>query len=116
VIVVAAGVHHADLLPVVGRPHLRGKRQVHLFGDGQGIHVGSKRNHFARLAPAQNTHDAGVRDAGAHLDPESSQMIGHDLRRAGFAIPELRMFVKVTTPAKHLLEHLLCAAIDLRGH
>ena len=111
--VVTARVHHADFLTVVGRFHLRSKRHAHLFGDRQSVHVCTKRNHLARLAASKDTDDAGVRDAGANLDAETSQMIGHDLRRACFTIPQLRMLVNVTTPGDHLASDLFFAPIDL---
>ena len=112
VVVVTAGVHHADFLPVVGRLHLRSKRQADLFGDRQCVHVRTERNDLARPAASEDTHDASVRDAGSNLDAETSQMIGHNLCRACFAIPELRMLVNVTTPRDHLASDLFFATID----
>jgi len=39
VVVVAAGVHDADLLAVVLGADLGGERQIDLFGDREGVHV-----------------------------------------------------------------------------
>ncbi len=115
VIVVAARVHHADLLPVVGRFHLRRKRHVHQFSDGQAVHVGSKRHHLARLAALQHTDDAGMRDAGSNFDPEASKMVGHHLGRARFTIAQLRMLMKIATPPDHLVCDLFGAPVDFCG-
>jgi hypothetical protein len=41
-------------------------------------------------------------------------MIGHDFRRAYFTIPQLRVFVNVTTPRDYLASDVFFAAIDLR--
>jgi hypothetical protein len=111
--VVTAGMHHADRLPVVGRLHLRRKRQARLFGDRQSVHVCTQRNDLSRPAASEDTHDASVRDASSNLDAETSEMIGHDLCRACFAIPELRMLVNVTAPRDHLAGDLFLATIDL---
>ena len=113
VIIVTAGVHHADFLPVVGRLHLRRKREAHLFGDRQCVHVCTQRNDLARPAASEDSHDASVRDAGSNLDAETSQMIGHDLCRACFAIPELRMLMKVTAPRDDFARDLFFATVDL---
>jgi hypothetical protein len=54
-----------------------------------------------------------VRDAGSNLEPETSQMIGHDLGRARFTIPKFRMLVNVATPPDHPASDLFFAPIDL---
>jgi hypothetical protein len=40
-------------------------------------------------------------------------MIGNNLRRADFTIPQLRVLVNVTTPRNYLVRNLLFAPIDL---
>ena len=80
---------------------------------GNAVHVRPQRHDLARLAASKDADDAGVRDAGSNLDPETSQMIGHDLRRACFTIPQLRVLVNVTTPGDHLASDLFFAPIDL---
>ena len=45
VVVVAAGMHDADLPTVVQRPLAGRERQVDLFGDRQRVHVGAQRHH-----------------------------------------------------------------------
>jgi hypothetical protein len=112
VIVVTARVHHADFLPVVGRLHLRRKRQVDLFGNGQAVHVGAKRNDLSRHTSTQHADDAGVRDAGADLDAEAAKMIGHEPGRADFTIPKLGILVNITAPSHDVVCDLLCAAVD----
>ena len=68
--VMAAGVHHPNVLTVVGGAHLGGEREIHFFGDGERVHVGAQRHDWPRLAPAQYPDHTGMRDAGAHLDAE----------------------------------------------
>jgi hypothetical protein len=54
------------------------------------------------LPPAQNSDDAGVRDAGRHVDVERLQM-GRDQRRgAHFAIGKFRVFVDIAAPRDHV--------------
>src|SRR2546428_120683 len=65
-----AGVHHADVLTVVGRAHRRLERNVDLLDDRKRVHVRSQSDHPPRLATAKNSDDAGMRDRSPHLDAE----------------------------------------------
>jgi hypothetical protein len=69
--VVAARVHDADFLAVVGRALLRSERQVDLLGHRQRVHVGAQRHDAALLGAAQDAHDTGVRNPGPDLESEA---------------------------------------------
>jgi hypothetical protein len=69
VCVVAARVHDADVLTVVGRADFGGEGYVDFLGHGKRIHVGAERDHGTRLAAAEHSNHARVRDAGPDLQP-----------------------------------------------
>ena len=101
-VVVAAGVHHADFLPVVLRLHCRLERQVDFLGHRQRVHVRAQRDDRTGTTATEHTDHARVRDAGLHLEPELLQVLGHDLRCAEFAVAEFRVLVKVAAPGDDL--------------
>ena len=115
-IVVAAGVHHAHFLAVVGRL-LRGlERHVHLLGHRQAIHVGAQRDDAAGLAALQDADDAGAADAGLHLHAQRAEVIRDDLGGADFLQPQFGMLVEIAAPGDDLREDFGGRAVDCRGH
>ncbi len=98
--IVAACVHDADFLAVVGRAHLRLERRVDLFGDRQRVHVGAKSDDAAWLAAAEHADDAGVRDSSACLI-RVVEAVGHELGGTELAVAELRVLVNVAAAADH---------------
>ena len=103
--IMAAGVHHADGLAVVLRRDFRSEGQAGLFGHRQRVHVGAQGDARPGLAAFQYGDDAGMRDAGAHLQSERAQMRGDEFRGAEFAIAELGILVQVATPGHDLVLH-----------
>ena len=112
VVVVAAGVHHADLLAVVRRLRRRLERQVDLLGDRQRVHVGAQRHDLSGLAALEDADDAGLRDAGLHLEPERPKVLGDDLRRSDLAVAELGVLVDVAAPGDHFRHDGLYSRVD----
>ena len=84
--VMAAGMHDADVLSVVGRADFRSERQIDLFGDRQRVHVRAQRNHRSRFPGVQQSDHAGMRDPGLDGKPERTQVSGDDAGGAHFAI------------------------------
>ena len=100
--VVSARMHHADLLAVVRRAHVRAERHVDVLRHRQRVHVRAERNHRTRPAAAQHADDARMRHAGAHfVEPERAQMARHQRGRPRLAIAQLGMAVEVAPPGHH---------------
>ena len=59
------------------------------------------------------TNDAGVRHAGADLDPQRPQVLRDEIGRAGFAIGELGVGMDVAPPRDDLAFDLGGPAVDL---
>jgi hypothetical protein len=89
--IVTASVRDADLLPVILDPDRGREREVGLLGDREGVHVGADRDHRTGATAAEDTHHAGVRDAGAYLEPQGAESVGDDARGACLAIAKLRI-------------------------
>ncbi len=102
--VVAAGMHHADLLAVPFGAHLRGKGQVHLLGHRQRVHVGAQRHHLAGQRALQQPDHAGVGHAGQHfIETQFAQVFGDDAGGAELAVAEFGVGVKIAPPGDDLL-------------
>ena len=117
--VVAAGVHHPDLLVVVGGAHFGREREIGVLGDRQGVHVGAHRHHRSGLPALQHPDDAGVRDPLAHLiEAKLAEMFGHHPRGLEFAVPEFRELMDVLPEGDGFLfepgHRLLDAAVPRR--
>ena len=100
--VVTAGVHDA------GR--LRSVVDLVLFKDRQRIHIGAQQDCWptAALAAADETGDAGLGDAGAHVfDAQGAQPVGHDAGRAEFLVSQFRMLVQITPVGDHTGQNLV---------
>ena len=96
--VVAAGMHDADRAAAEFAGRRRTERQVGLFRDRQCVHVGAQQDRRSREASLDDGDHTRVSDAGAHLESERAQELG-DLRgRAGLAVCELRVAVKIPAP------------------
>ena len=96
--VVPAGVHDADVLPVVLGRRLAGEGDVDLFANRQPVHVGAQRHHRARPAALEDGDDAGAGDAGLRLEPEGLEAVGDVLRGLDLAVGELRPLVEIPAP------------------
>jgi hypothetical protein len=110
---VTARVHHADILPVVGRAHGRLEWHVDLLGHGQCVHVRAKRNDWTWATAFENAHDARLRYARTHVDTERAEMIRDELRGANLSVRELRMLMDVAAPRDRLCLELRRSAVDL---
>ncbi len=116
VAVVAAGVHHAHLLAVPRRAHLRREGQVHLLGHRQRVHVGAQRDRRAGQGTLQHPDDAGVRHAGTHgVEAQRLQVRLHDACGAELAVAQLGVLVQVAPPGDDLGFDGLGRAVDAGG-
>ena len=96
--VVPAGVHHADVLPVVLGRGLAGERHVDLLANRQPVHVGAQRDHRAWPAALQNGDDAGAGDGRLRFESEGLEAIGDVLRGLQLAVGELGPLVEIPAP------------------
>ena len=76
--------------PRVAGAHLRGEGQAGLLRHRQRVHVGAQRDDGAGQRAAQHAHHAGLRDAGAHLEAERGEPLGHHGGRARLAVATAR--------------------------
>ena len=106
--VVAAGMHHVDLAAEILALGLGGERQSRRLLHRQRVHVGAQRHDRAGLAALQQRDDAGVGDAGLHLEAELAQVLGDKRCGAGFLLAQFGMLVDVAPPRDQLV-------FDLRG-
>ena len=116
VCVVPARVHDVDLPPVVGRPRPGSERDLGQLLHGQGVHVGPQGDDRRGGTAAEDSDDAGVSDAGPHLQAKRPQVRGHDPRRAQLAVAELGVLVDVAPPGDDLRLDLCRERGDVRGH
>jgi hypothetical protein len=112
-IVMAAGVHHPDFLPVELGAHRGLEWQVDQLGDRQRVHVGSQRHDRAGLAPTEHAHHSRMSHAGPDIEAEAGQVVRDQLGGSHLSIRELRMLVNVAPPRDHAREHGLDARVDL---
>ncbi len=113
VAVVAAGVHHADLLATIFRRRGRLERQLRLLGHRQRIHVRPQRDHGPGAAPAQHADHAGMGDPGRHLHAQRLEVSGDLACRPELSIAEFRVLMKIPPPGEHLRGDLVRLALDL---
>ena len=109
--VVAAGVHHADLLAVPARcaPCDANGRSTSSATGSASMSARSATT-GPGSAPLSSADDAGVRDAGAHLvEAERAQVLGDDAGGADLAVAELGVLVDVAPPGDHLRLDCRCA-------
>ncbi len=97
--VVPAGVHLPRCLAHEG--------QRDGFRQRKRVDVRPPSRHRPRLVPAQDTHDAGFRDARAHLQSGLGQAFGDDGSRARFLEPQLWMPVKIAPEGDQAVVALL---------
>ena len=100
--VVAAGVHYAHVLAVVLGGYFRGKGQAGFLGDRQGIHIRAQRHHRSGLSAFQNSDDAGMGNAGLHVDIHGPEGFGNLLCSLVLAVGELRVGMEMTAQLHHL--------------
>ena len=105
--VVAASVHHANRLAAIRAVRRGGKRQRHLLGDRQRIHVRAQGQPRPRLTTLQQRDHAGVGNAGVHFEPELAQLRGDQCGGTRFAIAELGVVMDVAPPRGDLRQLLL---------
>ena len=110
----AAGVHHARLLPVVHRAHHRLEWHVDQFRDGQRVHVGTQCDRGAGLAALENSDHAGnAAHVLLYLHPQRLEMRGHQRRRTLLGVAQLGMLVNVVPPGRDLVGNRRRATIDI---
>ena len=96
----AAGVHHTDLLAVIGSAHDRREVEPGLLDHGQRIHVGAQRHDRPRQPTHEYAYDAGMSYVGAHfVEAQAAQMLGHQRRGSELAIAEFRISMNVAPPS-----------------
>ena len=93
-----AGVHHADLLPVVRGANSALERHVDQFGDGQRVHVGPQCDDRAGSPAAKNADDTVAANSGLHLDPECPEVLRDQRGGSRLLERQLGMLVDVATP------------------
>jgi hypothetical protein len=93
--VVSARVHHGNGLSrrVAARCRAR-ERDARLLGDRQGIELGPQHRGWPG-AVSQQRDDAGLADAGGHVEAERLEAIGEQCGRSRFLKTQLRMLVKI---------------------
>ena len=114
-VVVPAGVHHADVLSVVLRAYTRAKRHVDLLGHGQSVHIGAQCDNASGTTTAQHANNAVPTHIRTHLHPQRAQMRRHEASRAHLLTTQLRMLVDVATPGHHFGRHTRDAAVEVSG-
>src|SRR5262245_44970208 len=90
-----ARVHDADGLAAKLRRYFRLERYVDLFRHRQCIHVRAQRDGRTRQRTLQHGRDAGETDTCFDFEAELPKSLRDDLRRAGLAIAQFRVLVKV---------------------
>ncbi|CEE81602.1 hypothetical protein XAC2852_810091 [Xanthomonas citri pv. citri] len=100
--IVAAGMHHPDLLAAVFGSGLGSERQPGLLCHRQRVHVRTQRDLRPRLGALDDGHHAVMGDAGARLEAQLAQLRGHGGGRALLAVGQLRVLVEVAAPLHHL--------------
>ena len=119
VVVVSAGVHDPGLLTpfhIAFAVDLNG--QIDLLGDRQTVHVRAQRHDWPGLAALENAdHGRGrAGHADLHFDAERSQVVGDELRGAGFLHAEFGMLMQVAPPGDHRLQHRLDAPLSISSY
>ena len=99
--IMSAGMHHAGLLAAELGGHPRGKRQVHLLGYRQRIHVGTQRDARSGLAATQDADYPRVSDARTYFQAETLQVLGHQGCGAEFPVAQLGVLVNIAAPFHH---------------
>ena len=115
-IVMPAGVHHADRLPAIGAAYRRLEWQIDLLRHRQRIHVRAQCDDRSRLAAAQDANHTMAANFCCHLESERPQMRGNERRRAHFLTRQFRMLMNVPPPRYHLRRHRRDASIDILVH
>jgi len=85
-IVVATGMHHANVVSIVLGALGRLERQIDEFCNGKCIHVGAQCNHRTRTSAAQHADDPGVRYASSCFDSESCEMVRNKFCRSRLTV------------------------------
>ena len=115
VVVMSAGVHHADVHALPHRAHLALEGKVDLLGHRQRVHVGAERDNRPRLAAAQYADNTGPADLRFHLEAKGTQMVGNQGRRSNLIEAEFGMLVDIAPPGDDLGHHLHHACVDFLG-
>jgi hypothetical protein len=99
---VAAGVRHAHLATEVDGLLGGAEGEVRRLGDRERVHVRSYCHDGPRKLAAKQADDAGVRNAGANLEAQLSQVAGDQLGGLDLAVPELGVPVNGVPVLDHL--------------
>ena len=109
-----ARVHDPDLLSQVRGPAGGPERHVGLFGDRQGIHVGTHRHHRSGLLASQDRHHPGVGDAGPDIiEAERAQIVGDQRGRGHLAVAEFRVGVDLMSDLGDLRHQSFHLVVDV---
>ena len=100
--VVAAGVHHADLLAVVGRRPSSANGRSTSSVTGSASMSARSATTGPGLPPLRMPTTPVCATPVPHLEAERLQVLGRPGRRADLAVAELRMGVDVASPLDHL--------------
>ena len=91
--VVAAGVHAPRMTRLVGH--------AGRFVDVQRIEVGTQADRALARAMAQHADDAGLGEAGVHLEAQACQLVGDERGGGAFLERGFRVRVQVVAPVAH---------------
>ncbi len=91
----AAGVHHGHGLPgTVGRRHVARVGQTRGFLDRECVHVGAQHDDRS-FAVTQQTHNAGLSDAGGHFIAGGTKMVRRNASRSCFLHRQFGMSMNI---------------------
>ena len=114
--IVAAGVHHADILSVKNSFLLRRKRKGISLRHRKAVHICPKPDHRPRLSALQDADHASLGDTGFDFETKLSQVLFDEFCGLYLAVPELGILVYVTSPINHLRHDLCRSGLDLFAH
>ena len=112
--IVAAGVHHSDVLAEERCPDFRGERKSGLLRHRQRIHVGADGDHRPGLPSLQDRDDSRARDAGLDLEAKLAQIVGNERRRLLLAVRELGILMNLVADLGQRRRHFAGFLVDSR--
>ena len=110
--IMAAGMHHPDLLAAILGRGLGGERKTGLLGDRQRVHVGAQSDLRAWQAALDDGDHAVHGHPGLRAQAHRAQALGNLGSGAFLAVGEFRVGVEIAPP----IHYLLLQAIGRGGH
>ena len=104
--VVAARVHHPDVLTEMRRAHFRREREVGFLGDGQGVHVRANGDDRSGAAAFQERDYAVSGNSRLDLQAERFEVSGHERGGLLLTIRQLRVLVDLMPDLDDARENL----------